>query len=565
MDCYCFPEGGGVNEHGLFSNYEDLRKAALLTGTDTAVYVQSVGMVGGYRTPSGADLRYNMMAALAYGIKEIKFFTWGTPTTDEGNYTVAILDRDNKPTELYHEVVKINKKIHAIGTHLAACDATYVYHSKATTPDAYEIIPRNLFVQAGSGDVILSLMEERIGSGEYVFVGSKDLSAAQTVTLTFKGMDKVYVVSDTTGELTETTLDSGKLTLTVAAGDGILIKLPEGDFIKPEAKRGDNLALNAPVFGTSSVGEGSYYLYNLTDGVTGTAAAARLLGEYGKLQYLTVDLGKLQSINRVNLYPAGEGVACGFNNPKDFSILVSDDGVHWIEVAKNTEGLDRQYVPVFRFDSVEARYVCLRIHMPDGTGLDGCVDIAELMVYNDGGKIRDKIKTSYEKVDYEEGGNIALKKPVVDYSSTLDIKDWGSYHTGITDGDIHMTWTSALYTHGAPDATEWITIDLLGTFDLTSITLIPRQSTTPDGGNTFPENYEIQVSLDGVNFETVKTVTGDNVPFTQDNRVITLDGVPARFIRLYATRLTYHGSNGTGYGIAIAEMEVYGTKRAVAE
>jgi hypothetical protein len=128
-----------------------------------------------------------------------------------------------------------------------------------------------------------------------------------------------------------------------------------------------------------------------------------------------------------------------------------------------------------------------------------------------------------------------------------------------------MTWTSALYTHNTPDETEWITIDLLGTFDLTSITLIPRQSTTPDGGNTFPENYEIQVSLDGVNFETVKTVTGDNVPFTQDNRVITLDGVPARFIRLYATRLTYHGSSGTGYGIAIAEMEVYGTKRAVAE
>ena len=40
---------------------------------------------------------------------------------------------------------------------------------------------------------------------------------------------------------------------------------------------------------------------------------------------------------------------------------------------------------------------------------------------------------------------------------------------------------------------------------------------------------------------------------------------PARFIRLYATRLTYHGSNGTGYGIAIAEMEVYGTKRVLAE
>ena len=119
-------------------------------------------------------------------------------------------------------LIQTRRIIHAIGTHLAACDATYVYHSKATTPDAYEIIPRNLFVQAGSGDVILSLMEERIGSGEYVFVVSKDLTAEQTVTLTFKGMDKVYVVSDTTGELTETALESGKLTGNTSASEGAL-------------------------------------------------------------------------------------------------------------------------------------------------------------------------------------------------------------------------------------------------------------------------------------------------------------------------------------------------------
>lgn len=565
LDTYDFKEDGSIDEASMFGNYDYLRVAGLRTKTNTAMYVGSVGMTGICRRPSPDDLRYNMMAALAYGVKEIKFFTWAVSSYRDDLQTTAILGWDNEPTDLYYAVKDINKKIHAIGTHLAACDATYVYHSKNTTPDAYEIIPRNLFVQASDADIILSLMEERNGSGEYLFVVNKDLTAEQTVTLTFKEMDTVYLVSDTTGELTENSLASGKLTITLSAGDGALIKLPEGDFIKPETKRGDNLALNAPVFGSSSVGEGSYYLYNLTDGVTGTAAAARLLGEYGKLQYLTVDLGAVKSINRVDIYPAGEGAACGFNNPKNFSILVSADGVRWIEVAENTEEMDREYVPVFRFDSVNARYVRLRINMPEGTGLDACVDIAELMVYNDNGKIRDKIKTSYEKIEYVEGGNIALNKPVVAYSSTLDIADWGSYHTGLTDGNINMTWTSALYAHGVPEANEWIVVDLLGVFDLTSITLIPRQSTTPDGGNTFPENYEIQVSLDGVHYETVVTVTGDNVPPTQDNRVLTIDGVPARFIRLNATRLTYHGSSGTGYGIAIAEMEVYGTKRAVAE
>ena len=558
LDTYDFKENGSVDEASMFGNYEHLRTAGLCTGTNTAVYVGSVGMTGICRRPSQNDLRYNMMAALAYGVKEIKFFTWAVSSYRDDLQTTAILDWDNEPTDLYYAVKDVNKKIHTIGKFLAACDAAYVYHGKNHSSGAYKKVPGDLFVQSAEKDVIISLMEERGGVGEYVFVVNKDIEKEQPVTLTFAGMDKVFVVSDVTGELTETALDGGKITLTLAAGDGALIKLPEGDFIKPAQKKNANLALNAPVFGSSSVGEGDYYLYNLTDGIKGTAAAARLLGEYGKTQYLTVDLGDVRSVNRVDIYPAGEGAACGFNNPRNFSIMVSADGANWTEVVKNTEELARDYVPVFRFDSVEARFVSLRIDMPEGSGLASCVDIAELMVYNDDGKINDKIKTSYKKIDYVEGGNIALNKPVVAYSSTLDIADWGSYHTGITDGNINMTWTSALYAHNRPEATEWIVVDLLGVFDLTSITLVPRQSTTPDGGNTFPVDYEIQVSLDGVNFEPAVTVTGDNVPFRQDDRIFTIDGVPARFIRLYATRLTYHGSNDTGYGIAIGEMEVYG-------
>lgn len=274
-------------------------------------------MKGGYRTPSGADLRYNMMAALAYGVKEIKFFTWGTPTTDEGNYTVAILDRDNKPTELYHEVVKINKKIHAIGTHLAACDAMQVYHSRNKTGGVYEILPEDCFVQAGEADVILSLMEERRGDGEYIFAVNKDIAKEQTVTLTFAGLTSVSLVSDENGELTETPLQDGTLTLTLAAGDGTLtltlaagdgalIKLPAGDFIKTETEQNQNLALHAPVKGTSSMGSENYYLYNLTDGIVDSANAARLTAKRGEDQLLTVDLGEVQTVNRIDLYPAGE-------------------------------------------------------------------------------------------------------------------------------------------------------------------------------------------------------------------------------------------------------------------
>ena len=555
MDCYCFPEGGGVNEHGLFSNYEDLRVAGLYTNTDTAVYVQSVGMVGGYRTPSGTDLRYNMMAALAYGIKEIKFFTWGTPTTDEGNYTTAILDRDNKPTELYYEVVKINKKVHAMGTHLAACDATYVYHSRIKTAGVYEIIPEGYFVQAeGKADVILSMLEERRGNGEYIFVVNKDITAEQTVTLTFKGLSSVFLISDETGELTETALTDGKLTMTLAAGDGALIKLPEGDFIKPQEKTDKNLALHASVTATSSVGMENYYLYNLTDGVVNSASAARLTSKDGTLQMLTVDLGVETSINRIDLYPAGVGTVCGAFNPLDFDLQVSADGVTWLDVAKNTEPLPRDLVPVFRFDSIEARYV--RICVRGLKGNNGYADIGELMVYNDDGSIPDKIQTAYTEADLTAGENIALNKPVVDYSSTTDVPEWTCHHTYITDGDHKRAWASELFRNERASSKEWITIDLLAVYDINCVKLIPRDLW--NGVNVFPEDYEIQVSVDGVNFVTVKSVEGDNNPQTQDPRILSFDLVPARYVRLYATRLTKSSTVNAGYAIEINEMEVYG-------
>ena len=555
MDCYCFPEGGGVNEHGLFSNYEDLRMAGLYTGTDTAVYVQSVGMVGNYRTPSGSDLRYNMMAALAYGIKEIKFFTWGTPTTDEGNYTTAILDRDNKPTELYYEVVKINKKIHAIGTHLAACDATYVYHSRIKTANAYEIIPEGYFAQAeGNADVILSMLEERKGNGEYIFVVNKNITAEQTVSLTLKGISKVFLVSDENGELIETALTDGKLTLTLTAGDGALLKLPEGDFIKPQEKTDKNLALHAPVKATSSVGMDNYYLYNLTDGIVDSANAARLTSKDGTLQMLTVDLGAVTAINRIDLYPSGVGVNCGAFSPVNFDLQVSADGVTWTEVAKNTQPLPRDLVSVFRFDSVNARYVRVRVHGLKGNS--GYADIGELMVYNDDGSIPDKIPTAYTEADLTAGENIALSKPVVDYSSTTDVPEWTCHHTYITDGDYSKAWASELFRNERASSKEWITIDLLAVYDINCVKLIPRDLW--NGVNVFPEDYEIQVSVDGVNFVTVKSVKGDNNPQTQDPRVLSFDLVPARSVRLYATRLTKSSTVNGGYAIEINEMEVYG-------
>lgn len=60
-------------------------------------------------------------------------------------------------------------------------------------------------------------------------------------------------------------------------------------------------------------------------------------------------------------------------------------------------------------------------------------------------------------------------------------------------------------------------------------------------------------------YKKIKDPDNGNVPPKQDHRVLTFDPVAAHFIRLEATRLTRHGSEGTGYSILINEMEVFGT------
>ena len=554
LDTYDFKEDGTIDEGSMFGNYEYLREAGLRTKTNTAMYVGSVGMYGICRRPSPDDLRYNMMASLAYGVKEIKFFTWAVSSYRDDLQTTAILGWDNEPTDLYYAVKDINKKIHAIGTHLAACDAMQVYHSRNKTAGVYETVPNDCFVQAGKADVILSLMEERRGDGEYIFVVNKDITAEQTVTLTFADLTAVSLVSDENGELTETSLQDGTLTLTLAAGDCALIKLPAGDFIQTEAEQSQNLALHAPVKGTSSMGSESYYLYNLTDGIVDSANAARLTAKRGEDQLLTVDLGGVRTINRMDLYPAGVGPLCGAFSPTDFSLLVSADGESWTEVAKNTEVLPRDFVSVFRFADTEARYV--RICVRGLKGVGGYADIGELAVYKDNGSIPDKIPTAYTAENLTEGQNLALNKPVVDYSSTTDVPEWTCHHTYITDGDYTRAWASELFRNERASSKEWITVDLLSVYDINCVKLVPRA--VWNGVNVFPEDYEIQVSLDGETFVTVKSVKGDNKPQTQDDRILSFDLVPARYVRLYATRLTASSTVNGGYCIEMSEMEVFG-------
>lgn len=104
------------------------------------------------------------------------------------------------------------------------------------------------------------------------------------------------------------------------------------------------------------------------------------------------------------------------------------------------------------------------------------------------------------------------------------------------DGDEGTRWAS-----GRTDD-EWITVDLGRLHSVDEVKL--------NWEAAYAKEYEIQVSVDGTNWTTVKSLT------EQDGGIdtISFDAVNAKYVRMQGV------SRGTQYGYSLYEMEVYGTE-----
>lgn len=561
LDAYCFgPEAGSVDEYSLFSNYDDLRLAGLHTNQNTAVYVQSVGMENGYRRPDANTLRYGMMTAVAYGVKNIKFFTWGSPLEGEGPYTDAIIDRNYEPTDLYAPVSEINRKIHVLGAKLAACDALQIYHTGSIiggTEDYCQNIPADLFLQPeDDGRAIVSLFRSRSGSEEYVMIVNKDFESAQT--FTFRTDAALQRVDDVTGALTAVSKQNGAFSVTLQPGDAAVYQIPSGTIRDEQPEEQDNLALNASIWASSSFGAQGMYINKLNDGKTDDGYGIRMSAENEDGEWINVDLGAVETINRIELYPAGKKQGCGLYFPKDFEIGVSADGKTWKTVAKE-ENFSRsmQYVPVYTFEDTDARYVRIEI-----TGMrSDQAELGEIGIYNDDGSRPSEIRTNWESSEYTPGMNIALGKPVMDVTSSCEWPEYGLSKDNVTDGSESTGWNSDVqqYMDDSDEHTESFTVDLLDEYLINEIRLVPWGESY-ETLTSYPRDFTISVSMDGTNFTDVLSATDQEGMRTWDAVAYPLDSAAAaRYVRFTCTRMTESGNQAVdGWMVALADFEVYG-------
>jgi len=280
------------------------------------------------------------------------------------------------------------------------------------------------------------------------------------------------------------------------------------------AVKSPNLALNSPAKADSTCNASQTAAKAMDGGVTNDSKWCSL----SKNRWLQIDLGSVKQVNQFVIKHASEGGESASYNTKAYNIQVSTDGANWKTAVnvinnKNSETIDNITV-------LSARYIKLNVTAPTQTS-NLAARIYEFEVY---GPV-----------------NVALNKPAT-VDSTCNPSQTAAK---AVDGNIvnDSKWCSL-------SKNRWLQIDL-GSVKQVNQFVIKHAS---EGGETASYNtkaYNIQVSADGLKWNTVVNITDNKSGITVDK----ITELSTRYIKLNVTTPT----QTTNPAARIFEFEVYGS------
>ncbi len=223
--------GTDMDREHFFSNLDAMRKIGLDYGVKTATYLQSNGGPS-KRSPSPAEIRYQAMVSLAYGYKQLSYFTWFLPTNRGGeSFQGSIVNDQGVPNpNTYEAVSKLNREIHSLGKTLAGLDSLEVYLNgkqyggQLPVPEAFPLLSMD------NTEYTVSLLKDKKTGRNYVMLVNNDFTRSmQTSVYLNYGIRSLAQVSPVDGTLKGVDVPSdGILTISLEAGDAVLYALPEG-------------------------------------------------------------------------------------------------------------------------------------------------------------------------------------------------------------------------------------------------------------------------------------------------------------------------------------------------
>lgn len=286
----------------------------------------------------------------------------------------------------------------------------------------------------------------------------------------------------------------------------------------------------------------------------------------GDSGYITVDLGAAYSINYVYI---NWEVA----NAKKYAILYSHNGTNFTEAVTIENTSSEASSGGNRIDKVtltselKCRYVRIQVKERCSTNYGG-VSIWELGIYGMSDKAKNIVwdnswsgcwgdwKTVFGSTDGDSGATYNNYLGYSKYrSATASVDGYSGSHVPANafDGKDDTRWANEATKDG-----HWITVDLGAEYNIRKLCISWEVAQ--------PSIYNIEVSNDGVNFDTAATVNiaddTDNTANNSKNRVdkITLsENVKAQYIRIYTLK------RYNSYGMSIWELGIYGPDSEIDE
>lgn len=353
----------------MFNNMDEFRVLGLKYDIDTALYIQSIGLLGGYRKPTIAETRYHMSAALAYGYKNLKFYTWCTTPYNPHLYTDGIIAKDGTPSDTFEGICEINADIKKVSRVLANLDAFEIYHNGRRDTSAVELTDDWYVRATDKSDFLVSLMVDRTTNRNYLMFVNKDFQKDVTLKVELHNINSIQEI--TSGDITNADLTGNVLSVSMKAGGFALFVLGENDDLRSEpvydvdTSANPNYALGKPIHASNSVGKNGVYASKLLDGKTGYDVSnkgwrAESSAEDGKAnqEWVMVDLLRSVTIKQIRIAPYYHTAKQIAFAPKNFTIQCSDDGNTWNDVLRVTDfTFDSKGLNDFNFEPVQCRYV----------------------------------------------------------------------------------------------------------------------------------------------------------------------------------------------------------------
>lgn len=144
----------GSNFAGYCAEWQEFRAAGLGAGVPTWIYILSVPHLH-YRTPSAADLAWQVNVSLAYGCKGIQYFTYWSPEPPPA-YGPALIDYEGNRTPLYDAAKTLNTTwLAPVGAQLKPLVSERVVHANGSRPGATQPFTPDTFLTSTSGNPVV--------------------------------------------------------------------------------------------------------------------------------------------------------------------------------------------------------------------------------------------------------------------------------------------------------------------------------------------------------------------------------------------------------------------------